>query len=343
MGEGEQQVKNFNQCIKHSSPISILVIAAFLFMGCAALEEAQRRKQERTRQQQQERYVTFERPTTEIEMAADGLTLESEHYTFTFAADLLTHPDYDDPDERQNVGKGALLFMESLYNYVHDIFGFEPEHQLKVNLRQTHHGSTNLATTSTRTQTIYQNGEWLKVVEGIEMDFPIAMFNQRDVRAHELTHAFTNIYLLPTWFAEGIAVLVQVEYARGKSHRRLDLHADLETDLDGRNAVQFWKGHLSADQLTQWRYSYSYSIVAELKNRFGEDFYPAVFQLMEEDQLHQRLPGEMATSFLVYYLSQAAGQDLFSFFEELKFDIRHITRSEIMSAIMQANQKQLGR
>jgi hypothetical protein len=336
-------MKNFNQFNKYSPPISILLLIALLSAGCAALEEAQQRKQERTRQQQQERYVTFERPTTEVQTSPDGLMLQSEHYIFTFAEDLLTHKDYDEPEERQNMGKGALLFMESLYNYVHDIFGFEPHHQLKVNLRQTHHGSTHLATTSTRTQTIYRNGEWLKVVEGIEMDFPVGMFNQRDVRAHELTHAFTNIYLLPTWFAEGIAVLVQVEYARGKSHRRLDLHEELKTDLDGDNAVQHWKGHLSADQLTQWRYSYSYSIVTELKKRFGEDFYPTVFRLMKEDQLHQRLPGEMATSFLVYYLSQAAGQDLFPFFEELQFDVRHITKSEITSAIMRANQEQLGR
>ena len=105
------------------------------------MEEAQRRKLERTRQQQQERYVTFERPDTEIEtLTADSLTLTSEHYTFTFAEDLLTHPDYDEPEERQSIGKGSLLFMESLYNYVHDIFGFEPKHQLNVNLRQTHHG-----------------------------------------------------------------------------------------------------------------------------------------------------------------------------------------------------------
>ncbi len=336
-------MKNLNQLNNYSAPIAISVLIAFLSVGCAALEEAQQRKQERTRQQQQERYVTFERPTTEIEASSDSLTLTSEHYTFTFAEDLLTHSDYDEPEERQSVGKGALLFMESLYNYVHDIFGFEPEHQLNVNLRQTHHGSTNLATTSTRTATIYRNGEWLKIVEGIDMDFPIAMFNQRDVRAHELTHAFTNIYLLPTWFAEGIAVLVQVEYARGKSHRRLDLQKELKTDLDGRNAVQYWKGHLSADQLTQWRYSYSYSIVAELKRRFGEDFYPTVFRLIEADQLHQRLPGEMATSFLVYYLGQAAGQDLVPFFEELKFDVRRITKSEITAAIMQANQEHLGR
>ena len=336
-------MKDLNQFNKYSPPISILLLIAFLSIGCAALEEAQRRKQERTKRQQQERYVTFERPTTEIQTSSDGLTLESEHYTFTFAEDLLKHKDFDEADERQSVGKGALLFMESLYSYVHDIFGFEPNHQLKVNLRQTHHGSTHLATTATRSKTVYQNGEWLKIIEEIEMDFPIAMFNQRDVRAHELTHAFTNIYLLPTWFAEGIAVLVQVEYARGKSHRRLDLQEDLKTNLDGDNAVQNWKGHLSADQLTQWRYSYSYSIVAELKKRFGEDFYPTVFRLIEEDQLHQRLPGEMTTSFLVYYLSEAAGQDLVPFFKELKFNVRRLTKSEIVSIIMQANQEQLGR
>ena len=176
-------MKYLNQLNNYSAPIAISVLIAFLSVGCAALEEAQQRKQERTRRQQQERYVTFERPTTEIEASSDSLTLTSEHYTFTFAEDLLTHSDYDEPEERQSVGKGALLFMESLYNYVHDIFGFEPEHQLNVNLRQTHHGSTNLATTSTRTATIYRNGEWLKIVEGIDMDFPIAMFNQRDVRA----------------------------------------------------------------------------------------------------------------------------------------------------------------
>ena len=336
-------MSNFTQFNKYFSSIAVLVLSVFLSAGCAALEEAQLRKQKRTLRQQQERYVTFERPKTEIQMAEDGLTLESEHYTFIFADDLLTHPDYDEPEERQNVGKGALLFMESLYNYVHDIFGFEPQHQLIVNLRQTHHGSQNLATTSTRTQTIYQDGGWLKIVKGIEMDFPVTMFNQRDVRAHELTHAFTNIYLLPTWFAEGIAVLVQVEYARGKSFRRLDLHQDLKTDLDGRNAVQYWEGHLSRDQLTEWRYSYSYSIVAELKKRFGEGFYPTVFRLIEADQLHQRLPGEMTTSFLAYYLSQAAGKDLIPFFEELQFDVRRITKAEIMAAIMQANQERLGR
>ena len=126
---------------------------------------------------------------------------------------------------------------------------------------------------------------------------------------------------------------------KGRGHGKLDLYDDLKTNLDGINAVQDWKGHLSTDQLTQWRYSYSYSVVTELKKRFGVDFYPKVFRLIEEDQLHQRLPGEMTTSFLVYYLSQAAGQDLVPFFEELKFKLRRLTRSEIVSIIKEANKQ----
>jgi hypothetical protein len=333
-------MKTLNQSNKYCIPISILLLVAFFLTGCATLNEAQQRKQERTKQKQQKRYMTFERPTSRIEASPDGLKIESKHYTLTFANDLLKHEDFNEAQERQSMGQGALLFMESLYDFVHNIFGFEPNHRLKVKLHRVYQGTTQLATTATQSRTIYQNGEYLTIVEGIEMDFPLAMFNQRDVRAHELTHAFTNIYLLPTWFAEGIAVLVQVEYAKGRSHRKIDLHDQLKTDLDGINAVQNWKGHFAIDGLTQWRYSYSYSIVSELKMRFGKKFYPKVFRLIEADHLHQRLPGQMTTSFLVYYLSQAAGQDLVPFFEELQFKLRRLTKSEIVSIIKQANQQQ---
>ena len=53
-------MKNPNQLNRYSARIGILLLIAFLTVGCAALEEAQRRKQEQTRQQQQERYVTFD-------------------------------------------------------------------------------------------------------------------------------------------------------------------------------------------------------------------------------------------------------------------------------------------
>ena len=59
---------------------------------------------------------------------------------------------------------------------------------------------------------------------------------------------------------------------------------------------------------------------------------------MEEDKLYQRLPGNMSTSFLVYYLSQAAGEDLVPFFQSLKFKIQKLSRDEILKAIRQANQ-----
>ena len=46
---------------------------------------------------------------------------------------------------------------------------------------------------------------------------------------------------------------------------------------------------------------------------------------MEADKYHQQLPGEMKTSMLVYYMSQAAGEDLVPFFENLKFNVRQLT------------------
>jgi len=44
----------------------------------------------------------------------------------------------------------------------------------------------------------------------------------------------------------------------------------------------------------------------------------------------------MKTSMLVYYMSQAAGEDLVPFFENLKFNVRRLTRDEIESVIRRA-------
>jgi hypothetical protein len=328
-------MKNPNQSSRTYISVSILLLIAFVFTGCAALNEAQQRRREKVKQKQKERYLTLERPTAKVQVSPDGLRIESTHYILTFAEDLLKNKDFDEVKERQGMGRGALVFMESFYDFVHDIFGFEPNHRIYVILRQTHRGTTQIATTQVHYDTAYYNGEFLKIIGGIEMNFPIVMFRRIPVRAHELTHAFTDIYLLPIWFAEGVAVLVEVEYAKGTDHRKVDLQETLTADLDGINSVQNWGGHRAIDALTEWRYNYAYSIVSELKQRFGEDFYPRVFRLIEEDRLHQKLPGRMSTSFLVYYLSQAAGQDLVPFFEGLKFQVRSLTRSEIVSAIRQ--------
>ncbi|MCH8293895.1 hypothetical protein IH992_22670 [Candidatus Poribacteria bacterium] len=333
-------MRKLNPSNTHWIAFTISLIVAFNFVGCAALNEAQQKRQERIKKQQKDRYLTLERPDAQIRASPDGLKIESDHYILTFADDLLKHKDFDEISERQDMGRGALVFMESLYKYVHDLFGFEPPKRIRTILHQTYKGTTRLATTQIQYKRSYQNGEILKVVTGIEMNFPLEMYNQKDVRAHELTHAFTNIYLLPTWFAEGIAVLVQVEYAKGKSHGKVDLYDDLKLDADGINAAQTWRGHTDAigAATSSWSYNYSYSIVSELHKRFGEDFYPELFRLIEEDKLHQRLPGAMSTSMLIYYMGQAAGQDLVPFFQDLKFQTRRLTRGEIIKVIKQATE-----
>ena len=104
------------------------------------------------------------------------------------------------------------------------------------------------------------------------MHFPTAMFDQRDVRAHELTHAFTTVYYFLVWFVEGIAVFVQNEYAKGSGHSRMDLQDKMKLDMDNVNAMQTWEGHGSAD--VEWGYSYSYSIAKETVRPFGRGFLP---------------------------------------------------------------------
>lgn len=332
-------MRKLNQSYKRWMAIPVLLLLLSTVIGCASLKQAQQQRQEKIQKEQKARYLTFERPTTEIEASPDGLKIESQHYTLTFADDLLKNKDFDEVKERQEMGQGALVFMESLYNYVHGIFGFEPNHRINVTLHELYQGTTQLATTQISYKTFYQNGEILKQVDGIEMNFPLAMFNDRSVRAHELTHAFTNIYLLPTWFAEGIAVLVQLEYAKGTGHGKVDIRDALKLDFDGVNAVQNWRGHSnSIAALSSWGYDYSYSLVSELKARFGEGFYSKLFHSIEADQIGQKLPGAMSTSVLVYYMSQAAGQDLVPFFEELKFNIRRLTKAEILSIIKQSTQ-----
>ena len=323
------------------------VLIAFS-IGCAPLNEAQKRKTVEARDRLKKRYVTLARSNSDIQ-SIGSVTLESKHYILTFSEDIQKLKGYDSKDERRGIGRGSLVYMESLYDFVHGVFGFEPSNQdvygfepnqkIKIILHDFYNGSKYRAVTQTQWQTEYRKGELIKKITGIQMDFPVEMYNQRSVKAHELVHAFTNIYLLPTWFAEGIAVLVEVEYAGSDDHGKLDLHDDLKLDLDGINAVQSWGGHDSAafGPLTHWCYNYSYSIVSELKQRYGSRFYPSFFRLIEEDRLHQKLPGSMKDSFLIYYLSQSASEDLIPFFQDLKFKVSKLSRNDILTMIQQIN------
>ena len=324
-----------NENHRHCTFMVVSLAIVLCFLGCASLEQAHRRRQEKIKRQQSKRYLTFARPDVQISVSPDGLEIGSDHYTLTFHEDLLKNTDFDEAKEREDFGRGALVYMESLYTFIQELFGIDPPtRRIGIVLYEIFRGTTRVAITETNYSRALQGNELLRTVDKITMHFPMAMFNQRDVRAHELTHAFTTVYYFPVWFVEGIAVFVQNEYAKGAGHLRIDLEDEMKLDMDNVNAIQTWEGHGSAD--VQWGYSYSYSIAKELYDRFGEDFYPELFRIIIRDRLHQKLPRQMKSSMLVYYMSQAAGEDLVPFFQELKFNVRRLTRQEIESVIRQA-------
>lgn len=274
----------------------------------------------------------------EIRVTDRANTADSTHYSITFAEDLREHTDFDEVSERSIYAQSALAYMESLYDEMNAVFGFQPEHKIYVTLHNIYRGTTRTATTTTQYRYESKGNTSLKYVTGIKMDFPLAMYKKPTVRVHELTHAFTNIYFLPTWFNEGLAVLMETEWAKGGLHPKFEsLEENLKQNMDGINDLEDWASHGGNPKLTQWRYRYAYTIVSELRKRYGADFYIKVFRLMEADQLHNKLPSKMSTSFLIYYLNQASGADLVPFFEKLRFKVQRLTKSDIIQHIQQAN------
>ncbi len=318
--------------------LNLFLVNSLLFSGCSTLQEAQQRREARLFEERNTKMLMLVPTDANIQIEPDALFGASDHYTVTFAEDLQMHKDFDEVTERREFAQSALGYMESLYAAMNEYFGFQPQHQIHVTFHDVYRGTRHAATTGTSYDRRYQGGRYLKVVTGIKMDYPIAMYEQHHVRAHELTHAFTNIYFLPVWFSEGLASLIQVEYAKGGSHQKLDLQHNLKLNLNGVNALEDWQGHtgdspLTGGPMTRWRYNYSYSIVSKLREDYGDDFYIKVFQFMEADGLHQKLPGNMNTSFLVYYLSKAAGVDLVPFFKEWQFQVRKLEKADILKAI----------
>ncbi len=330
----------------HRLPIKTIITLLFVALilnGCTALQEAQQRKEKRLLEKRNVNSLMLSPSDAAIDVdpnPSDGKPHGiSDHYTLTFMEDLLATDAFNEALERETFALSALGYMESLYDALYDIFGFKPEHKIHVKLHDIYQGTRLAATTTTMTGRRFYRGGYIKTIRGIEMDFPKNMYDSPGTRVHELTHAFTNIYYLPTWFSEGIAVLMQSEYTRGGAHPKFDnLERNLKLDLDGINLLESWGGHvnLQATPLSSWRYSYAYTVVSELRKRFGNDFYIKVFELMEEDQLHIKLEGDMPTSMVVYYLSKAAGEDLVPFFKKLQFKVSKLNKTDILQFIEQS-------
>ncbi len=321
-----------------SGLLTIFTLGCF-FVGCAAFNEAQQRREERLRKEQHQDLYLLKPSRSSIEIDEEAFQGESDHYKLKFAEDLYDHDKFDEVSERKAFALSALSYMESLYEAMYDIFGFKPQHKVHVNLHHVFKGTTKTATTTSLEKHIVVNGELLKMVSAIQINFPINMYASPGIRIHELTHAFTNVYFLPVWFSEGIAVLMQTEYGRDRSFSKFDsLVRNLKLNNNsGFNRLEDWRGHgdIADSELTSWRYRYAYSVVSELREQYGQDFYIKVFALMQNDRLHERLLGSTSTSFVVYYFSQAAGEDLVPFFKELRFDVQKWKKSDILKQIEQ--------
>ena len=331
---GAASGRTFYVCRQRRFALGLLVVLSVFLSGCAALEEAQRRREKRVLEERDATSLMLKPSKATIQLKPDALGGESDHYTLTFAPDLLALEDFNEIAEREVFTQSALGYMESLYDAMNHLFGFQPKHKIHVTLHHLYRGSNLAAVTRTDYRTGMVDGRYIKLINGIQMDFPLQMYERHGVRVHELTHAFTNIYFLPVWFSEGIAVLLQTEYAKGGSHPKFDsLEADLRVDLDGINQLESWGGHTENNPLTHWRYRYAYTLVAELWERYGEDFYIRVFEMMERDGLHLKLQGTMRTSFLVYYFNEAADEDLVPLFQKLHFKVKRLTKADILEQI----------
>ena len=302
-------------------------MSCLFLMSCTALQEAQLKRQKRM-EEKREKFVTLAPSKSETEIDDKGEKAESDHYTLNFSADMKSHDEFDEPLERSEFLASQLGYMESLYEELYDRFGFEPEYKIHVTIHKEYKENRRADTVKE-----YSHSNQGKFLKSIKMNFPLSMYEDPGTRAHELTHAFTTAYFLPTWFDEGIAVMIQTEYAKNRSHPKFEgLKKNIKHNMDGVNSLEDWESG-GNPRLTEWRYRYAYTIIAELQKRYGKDFYIKAFRLMEADQLHNKLPSRMSTSFLIYYLNQAAGTDLVPFFKSLHFNVRKLTKAEILQYI----------
>ena len=298
-----------------------------------ALKSSQRNRSKRAIYERQ-RLETYKRPEVKPEvLSEDGMKFESEHYILTFSEDIKKAPKFDSAQGRISRGLGDLIFMEGQYNFVKKIFGFEAKDKIKVIVHRILRDSIKDAYTSMSRGVKVVDGKFQAVYD-IEVHFSLDAFKSRSIQAHELTHAFTQVYALPAWLAEGIAVLVESEYASGahwaKAKRNL---APIGFDENGVNIIQNWRGHGSTlpDRSVE-TYAYAYSIVSELRKKYGEDFYQKFFVLLDKDGIHYKA-GVLSSSVIVYYMSQAAGEDLVPFFQQLKFNVRKLERKDILTIL----------
>lgn len=134
----------------HWQPMIACFVVALCLTGCASLEQARQQQQEKIKREQSKRYLTFARPDAQISVSPDELEIGSDHYTLTFHEDLLKNAAFDEAKEREEFGRGALVYMESLYTFIQELFSIDPPvRRIGIVLYEKYRGTTRVAITET--------------------------------------------------------------------------------------------------------------------------------------------------------------------------------------------------
>ena len=257
---------------------------------------------------------------TGLGAAEDGYTFLNDRFRFEFSEEFDDVDGLRTAEERYERGKAASEFLSGGYDFVGDLFGIEAAHPIRVVIAPTLDGEPDDA----KTETSWLQREGL-IVQGSHkatMYFGAEAFSQPAVLAHELTHALLNVYGLPAWLGEGIATLVEVDYAgrRHRASRQTEL-APIGLDEDGYNILQTWRGDGSPLEFRSHEaYAAALAIVREIRARFGDDVFPLTFQEIGRRRSQQD-SAPMNVVDVVQAIRAVTGKDARPFFEEIRFRV----------------------
>lgn len=248
----------------------------------------------------------------------DGYTFHSERFRFEFSKEFDQVEGYRTPQERLERGKIAYAVLEGGYAFVRDLFGVEVKRPIRVVISPTLNGKADEANTFVQWDTL--DGLRVEGSEQATMNFGQAAFESKATLAHELSHALLSKYGLPTWMDEGIATLVEHDYANGvpwvSEHTTLTL---IGFDENGYNILQTWRSDGNPLPFRSAKaYGAAYAIVKEMQRRYGTHIFVRLFRELDRTRIPLR-PNRLTTRELVDTLNRITGQQTEQFFQELHF------------------------
>lgn len=248
----------------------------------------------------------------------NGYTFHSERFRFEFSKEFDTVEGYRTPEERLERGKTAHAVLEGGYMFVRDLLGVEAKRPIRVVISPTLNDRADEATTSVQWDTL--DGRRVEGSEQVTMNFGRTAFESKATLVHELSHALLAKYGLPSWMDEGIATLVEHDYANGapwvSQHTTL---TPIGFDENGYNILQTWRGDGNPLPFRSAEtYGAAYAIVKEMQRRYGTSLFVRLFRELDRMKTPLR-PSRLTTRELVDALNRVTGQQTERFFQELHF------------------------